>query len=141
MDQQGTSCILPSNAPAFNDHDLPESTVPYRVLQESCGNKQYDAEHNFQYSKPDYSSPSENDFLDGTRRRRISRELTEEDVQRLATKLWRHMLRCKPYAKYRSRQPKEGASNQDIKWPEHMEMAFCRGSTAPCPVAYNMLTS
>jgi hypothetical protein len=132
MDQQGTSCILPSNAPSFHDHDLPDPTVPYRVLQQACGNSQFDAEHNFQYSKLEYSSPSENDILDGTRRRRISKELTEEDVQRLATKLWRHMLRCKPYAKYRSRQPKEGASNQDIKWPEHMEMAFCRGGSASC---------
>jgi hypothetical protein len=141
MDQQSTSCILPSNAPAFCDHGLSEPTVPYRVFQEGCGNKQFDAEHNFQYSKLDCSSPSENDFLDGTRRKRISRELAEEDAQRLAMKLWRHMLRCKPYAKYRSRQPKEGASNQDIKWPEHMEIAFCRGPTVPCSVSQRMLTS
>ena len=134
MDQQGPSCILPSNTPTFHDHDLPECTVPYRVLQEGCGNKQFDAEHNFQYNNLELSSPSENDILDSNRRRKISRELTEDDVQRQATKLWCHMLRCKPYAKYRSRKPEEGAPNKDIKWPEHMEMAFCRGSTAPFSV-------
>ncbi len=140
MDQQATSCILPSNAPSFHDHDLPDPTVPYRVLQEGFRNSQFDAENNFQYRKLEYSSPSETDFLDSARRKRISKELTEEDVQRLATKLWRRMLRCKPYAKYRGRQ-KEGASNQDVKWPEHMEMAFCRGRADPCSVVHRMLTS
>ena len=92
MDQQATSCILPSNAPSFHDHDLPDPTVPYRVLQEGCRNSQFDAENNFQYRKLEYSSPSETDFLDSARRKRISKELTEEDVQRLATKLWRRAV-------------------------------------------------
>lgn len=124
MDHQGSSCILPSNAPsAFHEHGLPDH-VPYRVLQEACGNRGVESDRGFQYPKAEYTLPSENVFLNHVRR---ESKRTEEDKDREANRLWRHLNRCKQYVKYRNRKPKEAMPNQDIKWPEHMEIAFCRG--------------
>jgi hypothetical protein len=57
------------------------------------------------------------------------KEKSESEIIREANRLWHRLLKCKPYVKYRSRQPKDVPSTQEVKWPEHMEIAFCRGKS------------
>lgn len=124
MDHQGSSCILPSNAPlGFHDHSL-----PHRVLQEACGNRGPESDYGFPYVKAEHTLPSENGFCEPVRRHsRRDREPTEEEICVEAKRLWNRLHNCKQYEKYRSRQPKEVPPGQELKWPDNLEMAFCKG--------------
>jgi hypothetical protein len=64
----------------------------------------------------------------------------EIEIQREALDLWRRLNRCVPYKKYRDRKPKETQSSLDIKWPEHMEIAFCKGGHRPFSFPTDPLT-
>jgi hypothetical protein len=133
MDHQRMSCILPSNAPALVGHSLHDTTIPSRVLQERCNNRQDDISEPecHVYRKGEILSPNDRAFFNDIRHSpytgaqpRLPAEIVKD-----SNRLWHQLLRCKPYSKYRNRQPKDAPPNQDIKWPEHMEIAFCRGTS------------
>jgi hypothetical protein len=131
------SCILPSNAPALAAHSIYESAGQSRVLQERCSNRQDDppdSESNL-YRKGQPLSPNDRAFYNDIRQSLYTgvKPRVPAEIVRDSNRLWHQLLRCKAYNKYRTRQPKEAPPHQDIKWPEHMEIAFCRGElTSNC---------
>jgi hypothetical protein len=124
------SCILPSNAPVLPGHNLHDTGPQSRVLQERCSNRQddhSDSGHVFRKGEPPL--PNDNIFYNDIRLNPYTgfEKKTPAQIVNESNRLWLRLLRCKPYIKYRSRQPKDAPPNQDLKWPEHMEIAFCRG--------------
>jgi hypothetical protein len=125
MDHPASGCILPSNAPALAYHG---NYLSLRVLQEACGNRGLESEHSPQAIKTDHKLPSENDFAESDRREsRRDQDPTQQEIDEEANRLWRALYRCKAYEKYRSRQPKVPVATQEQKWPDHIEIAFCKG--------------
>jgi hypothetical protein len=134
MDHQRLSYVLPSNTPILPSHSLHDSAIPSRVLQERCSNRQdelSDSDYHI-YRKDENISPNDRAFYMDIRHSPYTggEELKlPAEIIKDSNRLWNHLLRCKPYNKYRNRQPKRVPPNQVIKWPEHMEIAFCRGTS------------
>lgn len=132
MDHQSISCILPSNAPALPGH-LHDSAIPSRVLQERCNNRQDELSESDQvYRKAKPLSREDSSFFNDIRLNppidaRTGHPRSPAEIHKGANALWHRLLKCQPYIKYRDRQPKATAPSQEVKWPEHMEIAFCRG--------------
>lgn len=130
-------CVLPSNAPSHYDiiSAYPEIGSPNRVLQERCRNRQDElVEH--QYHQPvKLTSPenTENRYRPVVQLsyngHRSSRSYYNDEARkkRDAERLWRSLLACPAYRKYRNRQPTKPPNDGEQKWPEHMERAFCEG--------------
>jgi hypothetical protein len=134
MDHQRSS-ILPSNAPALHARSIHDPVIPSRVLQERCSNRQDDlSDSDALYRKGESSiAQTDNAFFYDIRHNPYNQlpKLTSAEIINESNRLWHRLLRCKHYAKYRSRQPKDAPPSHDLKWPEHMEIAFCRGMY-PC---------
>jgi hypothetical protein len=120
------SYSLPSNAPALPQ--LEEYGVHSRSFQGRCSNRQEEL-LDFDYQRPGQFSPAESAFIHDFRRGKYPnvKHKSAEDIIKEANQLWRRLLRCKAYSKYRERKPKDTPSPQDTKWPEHLEVAFCQG--------------
>jgi hypothetical protein len=136
-------CVLPSNAPAPAEHNLYDTAIPNRVLQERCNNRQDDfLESDHLYRKGETLSQTDGIFFSdislnpytGIEKKSPAQIVSESN------RLWHRLLICKQYIKYRSRQPKDILPNQDLKWPEHMEIAFCRGKFKPGLYSFTTLT-
>lgn len=136
MGQQSMSLILPFNTPPSKYLPSNASSLPQleygesgRVLHERCSNREDGSEFNQEHPKSEQFSPAETAFVNDFQHGKYPnvRHKTAEDIIREANRLWRQLLRCKAYSKYRERKPKDTPSAQDMKWPEHMEIAFCQG--------------
>jgi hypothetical protein len=140
MDHHRMSSILPSSSSAVPGHSLHDSAVPSRVLQERCSNRQDDLSDSdyYVYRKGESLSPNDRAFYTDIRQSPYTgvKPRLPAEIIRDSNRLWHQLLRCKPYSKYRNRQPKDAPPNQDMKWPEHMEIAFCRG-TSTCPFKFD----
>jgi len=143
MELRRNSYILPSNAPPLPSGILHDIAIPHGVLQERCGNRQHgllDADLST-HRKYDALSPIENSYGYGYGASLYARPqashipMSEDDLHRHATFLWKRLQRCDQYRKYRGRQPKD-CGQQEQKWPEHMEAAFCKGLCSPLRKAY-----
>jgi hypothetical protein len=134
--QQPVTCILPSNAPILAEHAYHElSSTPSRVLQERCGNRRDEPPEEQRLKRAfDLLETTEANFLANVRRGRFKAlEKKLPQVIHDAKKLWRHLWRCEEFRRYRGRQPKDSdctaapGDKSDKTWPDHMEVAFCRG--------------
>jgi len=128
MDHQASSLILSSNAPpSFHENEV-SSFLPYRVLQEACGNKGIENDHNIQYPKADYTQQSENGR---TNLQRGLDQISDDNSRRETSRLLRHLTRCPRYMKYRGKQPssddEEVIDPSKTPWPDHIEFAFWQG--------------
>jgi hypothetical protein len=123
--------MLPSNTPALPVYSLHEPAVSSRILQERCGNRQDDLPDSEYHliRKGESLSPNDRAFYNDIRQslHTGAKSRLPAEIIRDSNRLWHQLLRCKAYNKYRTRQPKDAPPNQEIKWPEHMEIAFCRG--------------
>ncbi|KAF2090993.1 TEA-domain-containing protein [Saccharata proteae CBS 121410] len=127
--------IVPSNAP-LHDGILDEISLPNRVLQERCGNRQQEyldpelpdhrkhalyppTENVYGGNVPSYvgSHQAYSSFLDEAQE--------EQELSKESYHLFRMLMRSDAYKKYRMRQPKDKDSkDQEQTWPDHMERAF-----------------
>jgi len=126
MDHQSSSLILSSNAPPNFHDDEVSGYFPYRALQEACGNNGIENDRNVQCIKADYTRSSENGLVD---LQRGSNQISDDDNRGESSRLWRHLVQCEPYTKYRLRQPKgeEIVNPERATWPDHIEFAFWQG--------------
>ncbi|KAF2812848.1 uncharacterized protein BDZ99DRAFT_568162 [Mytilinidion resinicola] len=134
MELRRHSCVLPSNAPAFDSFS--SRAVTGRVLQERCGNRQHEYLDSDITARRKYfpASPVENLYRNGISTYVSSHHggiashpdcKSEEQINRETQKVWRLLQRCGAYCKYRDKPTKD--TRELVKWPEHMEYAFFRG--------------
>jgi hypothetical protein len=131
LDHDKMPLILPSNSLPSNAPTLPqleEYGVHSRPLQGRRSSRQ-DELLDFDYQRPGQLSPAESAFINDFRRGKYPnvKHKSAEDIIKEANRLWRRLLRCKAYSKYRERKPKDNPTSQDMKWPEHLEVIFCQG--------------
>jgi hypothetical protein len=131
LDHDKMPLILPSNSLPSNAPTLPQleeygvHTLPF---QSQCSSRQEEL-LDLDYHRPGQLSPTESAFISDFRRGKYPnvKHKSAEDIIKDANQLWRRLLRCKAYSKYRERKPKDNPTSQDIKWPEHLEVIFCQG--------------
>jgi hypothetical protein len=130
---------LPSNAPALPQ--LEEYGVHSRSFQGRCSSRQEEL-LDFDFRRPGQLLPAESAFINDFRRGKYPnvKHKTAEDIIKEANQLWRRLLRCRAYSKYRERKPKDNSTSQDMKWPEQLEVAFCQGEHLQTDSAGESLT-
>lgn len=140
MDQQHhqpVACILPSNVPTSHDQSYygPPATQQRPALQNISSNRR-DEPHDEQRLQRAYKilKQTEPEFIANVHRGRfLGLQKNLALIISDSEKLWRHLWSCGEFRAYRQRQPKdsEGAAptkdDNETKWPDHMEAAFCRG--------------
>jgi hypothetical protein len=131
LDHRKMPLILPSNSLPSNAPTLPqleEYGVHSRRFQGQCSSRREEL-LDFDYQKPGQLSLAESAFANDFHRGKYPnvKHKSADDIIKEANRLWRRLLRCKAYSKYRERKPKDTPSAQDMKWPEHLEVAFCQG--------------
>ncbi|KAF2493912.1 hypothetical protein BU16DRAFT_562868 [Lophium mytilinum] len=122
MELRRHSCVLPSNAPAFDSFSS-------RVLQERCGNRQHEyLDSDIPERKYLPTSPVENLYRNGISTYVGSHHggitshpdcKSEEQINSETQKVWRQLQRCGAYCKYRDKPSKD--TRDLVKWPEHMD--------------------
>ncbi|QDS70932.1 hypothetical protein FKW77_006761 [Venturia effusa] len=134
------SNALPSNAPTLAQ--LEEFGVHNRRYQGQCSSRQEELDYDYQRSGQPFS-PAESAFISDFRRGKYPnvKHKSAEDIIKEANRLWRRLLRCKSYSKYRERKPKDNPTSQDMKWPENLEVAFCQALIIYPPVGRRMVAS
>ncbi|KAE9993063.1 hypothetical protein EG327_006592 [Venturia inaequalis] len=146
LDHEKMPLILPSNALPSNAPALPqleEYGVHSRSYQGRCSSRQEEVlDYDYQRCAQPFS-PAESAFISDFRRGKYPnvKHKSAEDIIKEANRLWRRLLRCKPYSKYRERKPKDNPTSQDMKWPENLEVAFCQALIIYPPVGRRMVAS
>ncbi|KAF2094091.1 TEA-domain-containing protein [Rhizodiscina lignyota] len=154
MDLQRDVClrVLPSNAPLHYDIDDAESSNPKGVLQERCGNRQDEyagVEQLARYMKHDssiYTEGSTENYYGsarhtGYRNHSGGRHYSNEETRKRkeVEKLWHRLNACPQYRKYREKQ--KNSNDKEQKWPENMELVFCRALVEHPPMGRRKLTT
>ncbi|TID26642.1 TEA-domain-containing protein [Venturia nashicola] len=146
LDYEKMPLILPSNTLPSNAPSLPqleEYGVHNRSYQGRCSSRQEELlDYDYQRCAQPFS-PAESAFINDFRRGKYPnvKHKSAEDIVKEANRLWRRLLRCKPYSKYRERKPKDNPTSQDMKWPENLEVAFCQALIIYPPVGRRMVAS
>ncbi|KAH7138505.1 TEA/ATTS domain family-domain-containing protein [Dendryphion nanum] len=129
--EHNRSCVLPSNVPAFTEH---ETVIPSRILQDRSGNQRHTYVDTSLSWKRSPSTPIENiyshglggGFIAGSLLAQLNSEKTEEHIAHEARRLMGLLIRCDKYKKYRERQPTT-QKEKELIWPDNLEEAFFRG--------------